>query len=201
VMIAVLTGPIVAQALDVVELKSGQRVEGSFKSADDGAVRIEVGGRIAAFNPREVHAIYYDVHVAPKAPLSPAQEALKVLRDLQSFTTAKPSFSEYRGRLGYARFRLDRLSGRLAAPALSVATASLHFFELASDAWTAMLRPPVKDRADEVRAIIRKATAGCAPLERLLSGPAEEVVDRVLPLSWSCASERIAALEQLVEQG
>lgn len=30
---------------DVVELRSGQRVEGTFKRVDDSAVRIEVGGR------------------------------------------------------------------------------------------------------------------------------------------------------------
>ena len=34
-------------------------MEGTFKGADDSAVRIEVGGRIMTFAPAEVRAIYY----------------------------------------------------------------------------------------------------------------------------------------------
>ena len=44
---------------DVVELRNGQRVEGTFQGADDSAVRIEVGGHIMTFAPAEVRAIYY----------------------------------------------------------------------------------------------------------------------------------------------
>src|SRR5262245_23030437 len=80
VMIAILAAPGLALAVDVVELKSGQRVEGSFKSADEIAVRIDVGGRIVTFKPHDVHAIYYDVERAVTPPVSPATEALKVLK-------------------------------------------------------------------------------------------------------------------------
>jgi hypothetical protein len=44
---------------DVVELRNGQRVEGTFQGADDRAVRIEVGGHIMTFAPAEVRTIYY----------------------------------------------------------------------------------------------------------------------------------------------
>ena len=44
---------------DVIELRSGQRVKGTSKGADDGAVRIEGDGRIVTFAPAEVCAIYY----------------------------------------------------------------------------------------------------------------------------------------------
>ena len=44
---------------DVVELKTGQRIEGTFKGADDASVRIEVGGQVVTFTPEQVRAIYY----------------------------------------------------------------------------------------------------------------------------------------------
>ena len=36
---------------DVIELRTGQRVEGTFKGADDSAVKIEIDGRIMTFAP------------------------------------------------------------------------------------------------------------------------------------------------------
>ena len=44
---------------DVIELRTGERVEGTFKGADDSAVRIEIDGRIVTFAPAQVRAIYY----------------------------------------------------------------------------------------------------------------------------------------------
>src|SRR5262249_19057386 len=122
VMIAILIAPALAHAVDVVELKTGQRVEGSFKGADDVAVRITVNGRIVTFKPREVHAIYYDVERPVTSPVSRAQEVVKVLRDLQLFTMTKPDFSEYRGRLGYAKSRVGLLSGKLTDPPVNATT-------------------------------------------------------------------------------
>jgi hypothetical protein len=44
---------------DMVAPRNGQRAEGTFKGANDSAVRIEIGGRIVTFAPAEVRAIYY----------------------------------------------------------------------------------------------------------------------------------------------
>jgi len=44
---------------DVIELRTGERVEGTFKGADDSAVRIEIDGRLVTFAPAQVRAIYY----------------------------------------------------------------------------------------------------------------------------------------------
>jgi hypothetical protein len=44
-------------AADVIELRTGGRVEGTFKGADDSAVRIEIDGRIVTFAPAQVMKI------------------------------------------------------------------------------------------------------------------------------------------------
>jgi hypothetical protein len=44
---------------DVVELKTGQRVEGSFKQATSEGVVIEVGGQAITFELERVRAIYF----------------------------------------------------------------------------------------------------------------------------------------------
>ena len=75
---------------DVIELRTGERVEGTFKGADDSAVRIEIDGRLVTFAPAQVRAIYYG-----SAPAS---------------TTAAPLWSAMR-RSGRSR-GCDRLRAR-----------------------------------------------------------------------------------------
>ena len=44
---------------DVVELKTGQRVEGTFKQATPAGIVIEVGGQTITFKQEKVQAIYF----------------------------------------------------------------------------------------------------------------------------------------------
>jgi len=71
---------------DVVELKTGQRVEGTFKLATPAGVVIEVGGQTITFEPEKVRAIYFGSAPSPQAAPSALGGALQALKGLQSVT-------------------------------------------------------------------------------------------------------------------
>jgi len=79
---------------DVIELRTGERVEGTFKGADDSAVRIEVDGRIVTFAPAHVRAIYYGSVPASTTPASLAEreEAIGALEGLRHFPRSRLLF-------------------------------------------------------------------------------------------------------------
>src|SRR5262249_7082795 len=142
---------------DVVELRSGERIEGTFKGADDREVRIESGGRLFTFTPDLVRAIYYGpvpapppaaVQTAPAPPPpaavqtvpavpppSPAQiaergEAIGALRMLRSVARTGVTYPEYAPRVSEAKNVVDRyLAKEDGAPAIRFAIAdSFHYY-------------------------------------------------------------------------
>lgn len=62
-------------AADVVELKTGQRVDGTLRQATPASVSIEVGGQTITFEGEKVRAIYFGV-----APASTSMAATPSLR-------------------------------------------------------------------------------------------------------------------------
>jgi hypothetical protein len=195
-----------AAAADVVELRSGQRVEGTFKSADNGAVKIDVGGQIKTFDPEHVRAIYYGVPAGVSASMqTPGREAVRTLKTLLSVTTAGPTYTQYMGRLGHAKFRVDELWPKLTDAALrSAVSAAIRFFSAAADIWPAVTRAkassqPGGQRVVDVRAAIAQSQEGCGALTRLQSASidADAVIDSAVPAAWACASEQIGEAEKL----
>ena len=99
---------------DVVELKTGQRIEGTFKQATPTGVVIEVGGQTIRFDREKVRAIYFGS--APPGQVSPAisgsteraKRALDAVRALQSATRAGVNYREYSARVLDAKVSVDR---------------------------------------------------------------------------------------------
>jgi hypothetical protein len=61
---------------DVIELKTGQRVEGTFKQGTPTRISLEVGGQTITFEVEKVRAIYFGVAPPERkqaAPPSPSQ--------------------------------------------------------------------------------------------------------------------------------
>lgn len=203
---------------DVVELRSGQRVEGTFKRVDDSAVRIEVGGRIVTFAPAEVREIYYGPALAPPAPVQrPAQlperdEALAVFRSVERTGV---TYQEYAPRLSEAQVAVDcYLQAEDGAPAVKGAIAdSFHFYAFAGTAWKAGL-----SRGNYAAVGTDSALKRCEPAQQVIAeskrrapfiwrskGAGEAtttgmvIADEGLAALWSCASDRLAAAERLRE--
>jgi hypothetical protein len=128
---------------DVIELRTGERVEGTFKGADDSAVRIEVDGRLVTFAPAQVRAIYYGAVPASTAAASLLErdEAIGALEGLRSVARTGVTYQEYAPRVSEARLAVDKyLQTEAGGPAIRRAIAdSFHFYALAGAAWNAGL--------------------------------------------------------------
>jgi hypothetical protein len=65
-VLAILMTVAAPACADVVELKDGRRLEGTFKGASPAVVAIDVGGRTVVIDAQEVRALYFGP--APPAP-------------------------------------------------------------------------------------------------------------------------------------
>jgi len=94
---------------DVVELKTGQRVEGTFKQATPSGIVIEVGGQIITFEQEKVRAIYFGPAPAPtQSQPSALAEAMKALKAIQFVTYGGVSYRDYAPRVSDAKIVVDR---------------------------------------------------------------------------------------------
>ena len=159
---------VTAAAADVVELKDGRRVEGTFKGASPAIVAIDVGGRTVTFEFEDVRALYFGPleppapaslpasvpsAVPPPTPGPPAPEtpapgpdaraALDALRALQGIVAAGVSYRDYAARVIDVRatvqtFVQNPASGDNGLKAAMNAAISL--YALGAEAWNARLR-------------------------------------------------------------
>jgi hypothetical protein len=200
---------------DVIELRTGERVEGTFKGADDSAVRIEVDGRIVTFAPAHVRAIYYGSVPASTTPASLAEreEAIGALEGLRSVARTGVTYREYAPRVGDAQIVIDRyLKKEDGAPSIKgVIADSFHFYALAGTAWNAGL-----SRGNYAAVGTDSALARCAPAQRVIAeskrkspflwrakGAGEGATTGMVIASdgiaalWSCAADKLAEAEKL----
>jgi hypothetical protein len=196
-------------AADVVELESGERVEGLIRQADPVAVIVEVGGQVIAFERERVRAIYFET--PPWAARRPMPgEALQAVKALWSGVTGTGSRLENGARLRELRSTLDRyLAGAAgASPGASDPVGdAIRYYVLAESAWgnlspstrTVWLkRDALLDRCrayrDFAQAMRAKGEAYYAERTRGYVN----ISDAVIPVLWTCASEKIAEAEKLL---
>ena len=201
-------------AADVIELRTGERVEGTFKGADDSAVRIEIDGRLVTFAPAQVRAIYYgSAPASTTAPLLERDEAIGALEGLRSVARTGVTYREYAPRVSEAQLVVDRyLQKEDGAPSIKGAIAdSFHFYALAGAAWNAGL-----SRGNYATVGTDSALARCAHAQQVIAeskrkrpfiwrakGAGEGATtgmviatDGIAAL-WSCASDKLAEAEKL----
>jgi len=168
---------------DVIELRSGERIEGTFKGADDTAVRIESDGRLLTFKPELVRAIYYGSLPAPPPSAGPAPaaaptpaappvqiaergEAIDALRMLRSVARTGVTYPEYAPRVSEARGVVDRyLEREDGTPAIRGAIVdSFTYYALAESAWKAGL-----SRGNYADIGTDGALVRCVPAQRVIA--------------------------------
>jgi hypothetical protein len=198
-----------AARADVVELTTGQRVEGVFKGADDDSVKIERGGQVLTFKRERVRAIYYGpLSPSSASPRPPGAEALDVLKALHTLTVSGPGYTQYLGRLVYAQFRIEEqlILPEMSDTALRNAVASsMALYTGAGRIWTAVQQAQAgggstKEQAQEVRVAIHPYQADCPALLHLQDPTVhpDEVLAGGVPAAWSCAADKITELEAIV---
>lgn len=99
---------------DVIELKTGEQLEGTFKQANSAGVVIEVGGQSINMPLAKVRAIYFGARPpaaaqlsAPETKISAAHEALKSLKALRVSTEVGTTLRDYVSRLTETKIKVD----------------------------------------------------------------------------------------------
>jgi hypothetical protein len=195
---------VVDAGADVVELKNGQRVEGTFQQATPSGIVIEVGGQRIVFKQGQVRAIYFgsappsSSSAAPVTSAQPsaAQDALKALRGLQSVTTSGISYREYAPRVSDAKITVDqylREPGGDPEAKKAIAT-TMGYHVLASSVWNVEVSERnASDRANRLSRLLQQPIVKtCSDLTPVTGAPG-------VPTIWECASAKLADAERLLD--
>jgi hypothetical protein len=173
---------------DVVELMSGDRVEGKFKQATVIGVVIVVGGQTMTFPLDKVRAIYFGT--APAATPKSAQSslfasALDALRSLRSAVGAGATFTQYMARLQDTKIQVDRYLTTASADSNSQKSQiarAMQLYAFAGTAWD------IKNQDYTIEAYASLATnplvATCANFKDFWKNPPKEEVGKVM---WDAA--------------
>ena len=205
---------------DVVELKTGERLEGTFKQANAAGVVIEVGGQSINMPLAKVRAIYFGA--APSARGAAAQPAgasaaLQALKSVQSVTTVGVNLRDYTTRVADAKVIVDQFTQsspgktvlfgeRASRKPISLA---MRYYELAAQAWRLFNS---SDRASgnellNLGTLVQTDAeiAGCSSLKEAAdSQVVREVgiglmIGRTPAILWRCAADKITEAEQMVK--
>jgi len=132
---------------DVVELKNGQRLEGTFEKATSEGVVIEVGGQSITMALEKVRAIYFGSAPTSQAQVSQesaARDALQALKALKSATDAGVSYRDYAPRVLDTKIKVDQFvqsPQETDTPSREAIRVAMRFYELAAQAWNAKITP------------------------------------------------------------
>lgn len=190
---------------EVIELKSGQRVEGVLKSITGQDVVVNIAGQPLTVSRDKINAIYFGPP-PNSSNRTPLKDALRVVKALQSTTVAGISYRDYAPRVTDAKIQLDQLLDDVPdGPAKTLLAEALELYVYASLVWNAGIAKtssnyamiasnPLSERCkslgDEIERFGRSAARG---IER---GIIISVVG-VSPV-WTCADEKVAEAERLM---
>jgi hypothetical protein len=197
---------------DVVELRSGERIEGKLQQATPAFVAIETNGRIVTYPTDQVLAIRFGTAPPPAAggagtdgaaPASPppapaapsaragtprspeAREALAALQEFREFLGGGVTYAEYSARLVDVRKKVERVPRGGLAPTDGVPALenALRYYTVARAAWDQSRKNPAGQIDDATLADLHKEP--CGALRALTSR------DRaaVLSATWICAAD------------
>jgi len=209
-VIACGLGPTPSWA-DTVELRNGQRIEGSLREANATAVVIESGGRAVVIPREQVAVIYLDGPTVaspgrPSAARSDLFQALDALRALTRNLAVKQE--AYTRAVADAKVALDRyLQEPGVDPAFrAVASDAWALYAVASSAWEAKAnhnatmsivvgQDPILDRCPGLKRMLSRYPAPTDQGTALRRGVA---VEAEIPTLWSCAADRVGEAERAV---
>lgn len=207
---------------DVVELKNGQRLQGTFQQATSAGVVIEVGGQSITMPLEKVRAIFFGALPLPQATVPQTSDrALQALKTLQAITKISVQLPQFLIQIADATVQVDSL--RNDAPGSAAIRLAMHYYELSASAWStwqeAKLHPergperlkPLQEIGrlleDDVEigtcpnlsnmfVALRKDPINQDRSRRL--GTAGIMVGQNPNILWPCASDKIAEAERLI---
>jgi len=193
---------------EVIELKTGERIEGLLKEAGAATVVVDVAGQLVILDSGRVRAIYFETPPAASARPLPG-EALQAVKALWPAVTGDGRRAEHSAPNRELRSTIDRYvagGSGLTPPVADPVADAIRYYLLAESAWSNLSptartvwlrRDDLLDRCQAYREFARamQAKGDAYYAERTRSYVV--ISDTVLPVLWTCASARIAEAEKL----
>lgn len=213
---------------DVIELTTGQRIEGVFKHATPSDVVVEVGGQDVTFKREKIRAIYFGAAPRTTETLG-AQEALSALKALQSTTNVGVTYGEYLKRVADTKIQIDRsLGGVRRGDAEKLMELAMLSYVRASTVWQAKITLGNASPEFVRKMREREESETCPQVRELLTRTEEQwrrylartkegrelsslirpgdswefdlmTLAYLVPAFWSCASDEIAEAEKALK--
>lgn len=200
----------------VIELKTGERIEGAFKQASAVGAVIEVAGQAITIALEKVKAIYFGA--APSATgtgPAPSQEPLDALKALRSVTNSGITYRDYSERVLDTKVKFDRYASSVeaGAPERTAITLAMREYEIASQAWSLKFNTALAMATRIGQTLMTdseisqcpgiKQLVQSVPMAKTKTGPVPNLalVGMVFgesPASvWPCAAAQVAEAERL----
>ena len=199
---------------DILELKTGERIEGTFKQATAAGAVIEVAGQPITIPLEKVKAIYFGVASSSTAAgPPPSQEAMDALKALRSVTQSGIAYRDYAQRMLDAKVKVDRYlssPGNDPAEFRKPIQTAMHEYELASQAWSNTINVTLAIASIGKTIMEDPETASCPTIKPLIDrlNPKKKIQDQYLEIAfrvgerpallWTCASAQVAEAERLI---
>jgi hypothetical protein len=204
---------------DTIELRTGERIDGTFKQATSAGAVIEVAGQTITIPLEKVKAIYFGAapSAGPAVP-APARDAVDALRGLQSVVESGITYRDYAARVLDAKVRVDHYLASFPNDPQELRKTienAMREYELAGRSWNvqgdesafkSLITPDLVERCPAAGKIISgKGFKLAMDLGTLgLPDRAREQlkVDGLYAHEalWKCAIEQVAEAERLITQ-
>ncbi len=198
---------VIASSATVLELKTGQKVEGDYLGGSATEIKIKVGSQVLVFPVQDVSRLHF-VAPTPEGDFSDdSLKALRVLRGLQSVTKAGVNLSEYSRRVNDAAVEIDAFLDKYKRgheEVLAEMREAMELYNTASLAWSRSFgKDYFRIRDEDLRRCpaLRNFSAQLNPrfFPKGTSVIGLPLLTSSLPDLWSCADERVTKIEELVK--
>jgi hypothetical protein len=204
IVICLLTIPGFAFAA-VLQLKSGQKVEGDFVGGTSSEVQIKVGSQVLKFNVNEIAIIVFDSTAFAQKQNSPknsfsqaAKEVLRPLRAIDSVVEAGTNYNNYAPRVSDAKIKVDEFLREYSKSPIpefnNHIAAAIAYYTEASTAWNAKVSKSFAEIPPNAYIFNCKE---CGEQTRT-SQFWDVIAQFFVPCIWECARNEIIKAEQLV---
>ena len=204
----------------ILELRTGQKVEGDYLGGSEIEIKMKVGSQIISFPMSDVVRLDISVKQPKSEFASDSLRALRVLQGLQSVTRAGVNFTEYKKRTLDATVEIDAFYKKYTsgckneplgkclstkADVVLGSSSAMEFYNMAAKAWSAHIEG-IPNHVLDVQFML----LGCPSLgEHLVVRKEDEgrallrayLLDKEgLPYVWTCAIDQIEKIEKSLSQ-
>ena len=190
---------VMASSAAVLELKTGQKVEGDYAGGSATEIKLKVGSQILVFPVQDVSRLHFIAPASEGDFSGDCLKALRVLKGLQSVTKAGIALTDYAKRVSDARVEIDdfidRYKGKEGGQMLTQIGEAMDLYTLAFRIWSPGSQIATEEdfrRCPQLQHE-KSATMKLSDGDMLYSQSS-------IPLVWSCANERVTRLAESMRE-